>query len=76
MTAREFLLPAGQHGGRLGAMLATNFYAIIDAFRAPIVSLGIATEQAYNEIGQAVRADVANGRCFWPVYLAYGQRQR
>ena len=71
---REFLLPAGQHGGRLGTMLATNFYAIIEAFRAPIVTTGVATEQAYEEIAQAVRKDVAEGRCFWPVYVAYGQR--
>ena len=71
---REFLLPAGQHGGRLGTMLAANFYAIIEAFRAPIVSNGVATEQGYDEIAQAVRRDVAEGRCFWPVYVAYGQR--
>ena len=74
VQTREYLLPAGQHGGRLGTMLAANFYAIIEAFRAPIVTTGVATEQGYDEIAQAVRRDVAEGRCFWPVYVAYGQR--
>lgn len=74
VQTHEFLLPAGKHGGRLGTMLAANFYAIIDAFRAPIVTTGVATEQGYDEIAQAVRGDVAEGRCFWPVYVAYGQR--
>jgi hypothetical protein len=55
-------------------MLAANFYAIIDAFRAPIVTAGVTTEQAYDTIAEAVRADVAEGRCSWPVYVAYGQR--
>jgi hypothetical protein len=55
-------------------MLTTNFYAIIDAFRAPIVTAGVATEQDYDTTAEAVRADVAEGRCFWPVYVAYGQR--
>jgi SAM-dependent methyltransferase len=76
VRAHEYLLPAGKHGGRLGAMLASNFYAIIEAFRAPIVGAGIASLEEYNNIVSAVQADVGSGRCFWQVYLAYGQRQQ
>ncbi|HEX9036389.1 MAG TPA: methyltransferase domain-containing protein [Ktedonobacterales bacterium] len=74
VTVRQVNLPLGQYGGRVGGLVETDYFAAIDAMRAPVVALGMAPEDTYLATVQAARAEVRRGGCLFPIYVAYGQR--
>lgn len=74
VTVREVPLPLGQYGGRIGVMVETDYFGAINAMRAPVVTLGIATENDYELTVQAAHEEVRRGKCIFPVYVAYGRR--
>lgn len=73
VTVRDVPLPLGQYGGRIGTMVETDYFGAVTAMHAPIVSLGIASEDDYDLTVQAAREEVRRGKCTFPVYVAYGR---
>ena len=74
ITVREVNLPLGAYGGRIGTLVESDYFAAVDAMRAPVIALGMATEAEYDRAAQAARQEVQRGRCVFPVYVVYGQR--
>jgi ubiquinone/menaquinone biosynthesis C-methylase UbiE len=74
VVTREISLPLGAYGGRVGTLVESDYFAAVNAMRAPVVSLGIASETDYDRIAAAARAEVQQGKCVFPVYVVYGQR--
>lgn len=73
VVERRLDLPLGAYGGRVGGLVETDYFAAVDAMRAPVVALGMATEADYMSIAQAAREEVQRGGCVFPVYVVYGQ---
>jgi SAM-dependent methyltransferase len=74
VTVRQLDLPLGAYGGRVGSLVETDYFAAIDAMRAPVLALGMASEDAYTATVQAARDEVRRGRCTFPIYVVYGRR--
>lgn len=64
----------GQHGGRLGVMMETNYFSLHTGIRAIILSQGITNARTYDEAMERARREIASGHYIWPHYIAYGQR--
>lgn len=75
VTVRQVDLPLGAYGGRVGGLVETDYFAAIDAMRAPVVALGLASEESYRAVAQAARDEVRQGRCTFPIYVVYGHRR-
>ncbi len=74
ITVREVNLPMGAYGGRIGTLVESDYFAAVDAMRAPVIALGMATEEEYDRTARAARQEVQRGRCIFPVYVVYGHR--
>jgi hypothetical protein len=73
VTVRMLRLPLGAHGERLGGLVEADYFAAVNAMKAPVVALGIASEQEHEAVAQAAREEVRRGRCIFPVYAVYGR---
>jgi SAM-dependent methyltransferase len=69
-------LPLGQHGGHIGALLATNYLAGIEGLRGAIVDRGLATEDEFDETLMRARIELDTSAHTLPWYSVYGQRPR
>jgi ubiquinone/menaquinone biosynthesis C-methylase UbiE len=74
VTAPRLQLPMGRGGGRIGSMVAANAIAVAEAIQPWVVAYHIATEEAFTSALAAVRAEVMEGTCAYPIFVAYGQR--
>lgn len=74
VAVRQVGLPLGAYGGRVGSLVETDYFAAIDAMKAPVVALGMAPEETYLATVRAARDEVARGGCVFPIYIVYGQR--
>lgn len=74
VTVHHVNLPLGQYGGRIGTLVEADYFAAVQAMRAPVIALGIASEADYEATAQAAREEVKRGKCIFPVYVVYGQR--
>lgn len=74
VTARRVALPLGAYGGRVGTLVEADYFAAVDAMRAPVVALGMAPEADYVAATQAARAEARDGRCVFPIFITMGQR--
>jgi ubiquinone/menaquinone biosynthesis C-methylase UbiE len=74
--AHEVDLPMGAYGGRIGTMLASDFFTGIKGLAGPIVAAGLAPEAEVEQTMAQAHADVDSSqfRCVSPFYVAYGQR--
>jgi ubiquinone/menaquinone biosynthesis C-methylase UbiE len=70
----EVRMQAGRQFGRLGAMLEANYMGILHAVKPQIVAAGMTAAESYDAAIAAIRGEIAEGRCFWHAYIAYGQR--
>lgn len=69
-------IPCGDYGGRVGKMMATDYFSGVKAVGGVIAAQGLATLEQFDQtLAQAMR-DIASPRyrCIFPVYIAYGQR--
>lgn len=73
VTRQPLPVPFGPHGGRLGVMAETNYFAIMETLRGPLAATGIVAGQTFDETVQAARAETAQGRLINMFYVAYGQ---
>jgi SAM-dependent methyltransferase len=74
VSVRQVDLPLGAYGGRVGSLVETDYFAAIDAMKAPVVALGMATEDDYLATVRAARDEVARGGCRFPIYINFGRR--
>jgi hypothetical protein len=74
--SRRFDLPTGQHGGRLGKMVATDFFSVCRGFGGVAVAQGITSQTAWDTVLERAQADltVPTNQCVTPFFIAYGQR--
>lgn len=64
----------GSWGGRAGAMMETNYFALHKGLFAVMEQQGITTAESFDQATQAARQEIAQGRHIWPYFIAYGQR--
>lgn len=76
VTPRALRMPCGDAGGRIGKMLAADWFSLFEATRGFMVTLGMTSDEGFEQAAAAARAELASprGQCFMPVYIAYGQR--
>lgn len=74
VTVREVGLPMGAPGGRVGTLAETDYFAAVTAMKAPVVALGMADAEHYDALIAHAHAEVAQGQCVFPIYVAFGQR--
>lgn len=76
VTTRALRMPCGDSGGRIGRMLAADWFSLFEATRGFMVALGLVTPEGFDQVSATARAELASphGQCFMPVYIAYGQR--
>lgn len=74
VTVHHVRLPLGAYGGRVGSLVETDYFAAVQAMRAPVVTLGLSAEDTYDATVRAAREEVKRGSCVFPVYVVFGQR--
>ena len=74
VETRELILPIGDASGRLGAMMAVEFLAGVEALRAEIVTRQIATPREIDQAVAAMTFEMTRWRYVQPFHLAFGQR--
>ena len=76
VSTRLVEIPCGDYGGRVGKMMATDYFSGVKAVGGVIAAQGLATQDQFDQtLAQAMR-DIASPRyrCIFPVYIAYGRR--
>jgi ubiquinone/menaquinone biosynthesis C-methylase UbiE len=78
MTVQKLQVPCGDSGGRMGKMLAIDWFSLLSGVGGIITARGIATPEQMDQALAAARADLASVhiRCIMPTYIAYGRRVR
>lgn len=74
VTMHEIQIPIGGNGGRIGAMMATNFLAGIEGLQPLLVTHGLASPQEFAQITAAIRFEMTRWQLATPFYIAYGRR--
>ena len=75
-SARRVDLPTGAYGGRLGKLVATDFFSVCKGYGGVAASQGITTQEAWNATLERAQADLNTPQyqCVTPFFIAYGQR--
>lgn len=78
VTSRATRMPCGDAGGRIGKMLAADWFSLFNATSGFMVKLGLTTAEQFALATAAARSELASpqGQCYMPVYIAFGQRPR
>ncbi len=74
VSVRTITLPVGKTGGHIGAMVETNTFSALGGLRAPIVSLGIASGDAFDATIAQAHEEVARGGITLPFFVACGRK--
>ena len=76
-STRRIDLPTGAHGGRLGRMVATDFFSVCKGFGGIVVTQGITSQEAWDTTLQRAQADLntPTNQCVTPFFIAFGQQQ-
>jgi|SRR5690242_8552213 len=74
IETRELTLPIGEASGRVGAMMAVEFLAGVETWRAEIVTRGIAAPREIDQVAAAVTFEMTRWHYVQPFHLAFGQR--
>lgn len=74
--SRRTEVPIGEHGGRVGKLMATDILNGMQALRGPLESQGLTTAAEFDRVfAEAKRAmDSPRVHCVAPFYVTYGQR--
>jgi ubiquinone/menaquinone biosynthesis C-methylase UbiE len=69
-------IPCGDYGGRIGKMMAANYFSGVKAVGGIIAAQGLASQAQFEQtLTQAMQdIDSPRYRCVFPVYIACGQR--
>jgi ubiquinone/menaquinone biosynthesis C-methylase UbiE len=73
---RRIDLPTGAHGGRLGKLVATDFFSVCKGYGGMIASQGITTQEVWDVTLERAQADLNTSQyqCVTPFFIAFGQR--
>jgi SAM-dependent methyltransferase len=74
VEVRALTLPIGESGGRVGAMMAVEFLAGVEAWRTEIVTRSIATPREIDQVVAAMTFEMMRWQYVQPFHLAFGQR--
>lgn len=76
VRTQELTIPCGDYGGRIGKMMATDYFAGVKAVGGVMVAQGLTTETRFEQVLTLAMQDIASPRyrCVFPVFVAYGQR--
>jgi hypothetical protein len=76
MMAYRVPLPMGAHGGRIGRLLAMDYFAVVKGLSGMLAAQGIASApQIEHTLAMAQRdVDSSRFRCVAPFYVTFGQR--
>lgn len=71
-------IPCGDYGGRIGKMMAADYFSGVKAVGGVIAAQGLASKEEFEQTLAQAMQDITSPRyrCVFPVYLAYGQRVR
>lgn len=71
-------MQCGDAGGRIGKMLAVDWFSLFDATGAFMVALGLTNQEELAQVMTVARKELAapRGKCAMPVYITYGQRAK
>ncbi len=75
-SARRIDLPTGAYGGRLGKLVATDFFSVCKGYGGIAAAQGVTTPEAWDETLERAQADLNTSQyqCVTPFFIAYGQR--
>lgn len=70
-------LPFGEHGGRVGKLLATDFFTGMKGYGGLLEAQGVTTAAEFDRVVAEARQTTESPRvrCVSPFYIAYGQRR-
>jgi ubiquinone/menaquinone biosynthesis C-methylase UbiE len=76
VQAHKITLPFGEYGGRVGKLLATDFFNGARSYGGLLEAQGLATVAQYNEAMEQAARDTASPQvhCLSPFHIAFGQR--
>lgn len=75
IVSKEFPLPLGSSNGRVGQLVETDFFALIDSLKPVILQVGLATPEEFHRIETDVRHDIMTRTdIIQPFYVAFGQK--
>lgn len=74
IVKHDLPMALGSWGGRAGAMMETNYFALHKGALAIMLQLHLTTQEAFDAAVSAARQEIAQGRYIWPYFLFYGQR--
>jgi ubiquinone/menaquinone biosynthesis C-methylase UbiE len=77
VNQRTLSLPVGDAGGRVGKMLAADWFSLLEATSGFVIQAGLATPEQFTAFVSAARYELAapQGACVQPTYITYGQRR-
>ena len=75
-SARRIDLPTGASGGRLGRLVATDFFSVCKGFGGVAAAAGVTTQAAWDAALERAQADLNHPdyQCVTPFFIAVGQR--
>ncbi|MDE3229722.1 MAG: methyltransferase domain-containing protein [Chloroflexota bacterium] len=75
-SVRRIDLPTGLHGGRLGKMVATDFFSVCKGFGGIVVAQRIASQNAWDTALERAQHDLNTSMipCVTPFFIALGQK--
>jgi SAM-dependent methyltransferase len=78
VTAHQVNIPVGNHGGRLGTMMGTDYLTGAQGIGGLVVQAGFTTREQFDETLAGLREELASpdNRAVFPFFIAYGQRVR
>ncbi|HEX9068719.1 MAG TPA: class I SAM-dependent methyltransferase [Ktedonobacterales bacterium] len=78
VTVRALAMPCGEHGGRVGRMLALDWITVLRGLSGMTIAQGITSEADFDQTLEAARLELESPslRCIMPLYIAFGQRTR
>lgn len=76
VTLHRLEVLCGDSGGRIGKMLAVDWFSVLEALMGMAVARGIAPAAEVSQAMAGARVELASHsmRCVMPTYIAFGQR--
>jgi ubiquinone/menaquinone biosynthesis C-methylase UbiE len=74
VTQRDYNLPIGHAGGRMGQMAEANYLSLLTSMSSLMVAQGITTAEGFDAAMRQAREELVKGNYVSPYFVAYGQR--
>lgn len=76
VSSRRVEVPIGEHGGRVGKLMAADILNGMQALRGPMEALGLTTAAEFDRVFAEAKQAMESPRvhCVAPFYISHGQR--